>query len=644
MHIEKVTLDDIKKLDDVFVMPDHFPYEMPQGVVLNAQICEDIMNYGCFFWKHVLYVIGGENKKKKKNAEDVKEQEISWFKAASNFSITILQHMEDEKMPMRLIKIHSIHKRSRTFEVPSDVFTNIFSFKKTIEGRGNFQFFGSPTDYERLKGYLMDKMADGRMIDVLGWQNEGFWAFNNIAVDTKVHEYSTYGGFDYGDTNFYLRSANKIYANNHSIYSTQKRFIWVDSGIRFKEWCDQMVKVHGEPAMMMICFAIACSFSDHVFKIHKFFPMMFLYGAAGSGKSKLIEQIQTLFGDPQSPITINSKANTDKAKIRKFAQFNNSIVFMEEFSNDVGSEMIEMLKAIWGRMGYERGNIESAYGTDSVPISSGVAMTGNDYPANDALLSRLIVVEMNKNSFNEEDRKNFGILKKMQIKGYSSIIGEFIRHRDYFENKFADVYDDVKSELAFKMGGLNLIDRNLDNLSVLVTVYELMKKKLDFSFTREQLNDALYKAITKQNLKRDIGGEVSKFWDVFSQLMDDHILKVVPNDDYKIEGDRIYLRFSKVHSKYLRKHYDVFKKTGLTKTSMRDKLAEHNAFEDDLKHKRIGASTSTAMCFDMNKIDEDSRNSIFLDWYKQMADDGDKTIFKRLLVQKGLMQEREMNF
>ena len=632
MGVENVTIENIKK-KKAFVMPDHFPYELPFGVVPNETICDDIKDYGLFFWKNVLYVLGG--------TKTVKKDEVKYFKSVSNFSIEILQHMEDEKRPMRLVKLVNIHRRKRIFECESHYFTVAGKFLTVVEEKGNYQFTGTPGDYGKLKAYLMDKMGDGRMIDVLGWQPEGFFAFNNAAVDTEVHTYSNYGGFEYKDVNYYIRSANSLYANNNTKYMNQKKVLYIDSGIRFEQWCKQMHLVYGEASMVMITYGIACVFSDFIHKMKGFFPIIFLYGEAGTGKTKMVEQVQTLFGVKQNAMTITGKANTDKAQIRKFAQLVNMLVFLEEYRNVVDDKQIEMLKGLWGRNGYERGNIESDYGTDTVPISSGVVMTGNDYPNNDPLLTRLIVVEMNKNEFNEEERTNFGKMEEMELTGYSSIIGELVRHREYFVDSYSLVAKDVKKEVAFKMKGLDLVDRNIDNMTVLVSVFTVMAKKLKFSFSKEQLLDALMGMMRQQSMKRDVGGEVSSFWDIFSQLMLDKLIPVRANDDYKIEGDRIYIRFTRVMNNYLKKHYEIYKKTGVTKNSLRDKLMNHNAFEGNVKACRIGSSTSTAMQFDLNKIDSDSRDNMLIDWYTLMNETNPKKKkeFKNLLVQKGLMAE-----
>jgi len=599
----------MKKIDlkpkKPFELPDDCPYKLPKAVNWNQEIYDTITKYGLFQHKNKVYIIRAGAKKE--TPEGTKTEYI--FTAVSNFSIAILQHMEDEKYPMKLVKIRNIDGRERTFETASDNFTSIGSFKKMVEGWGNFNFEkGTATDYSKVKTFLMDQMGDGRMINVLGWQHEGFWAFNNMAIDKdgKLYRYNEYGSFSFDEVQYYVPSANKIYRMNQNKFVNQKLVDYIDTGVTFAEWSAQMCKVHRQHAHIAIAFGVACIFSDIIFNHHKFFPMYFLYGEASTGKSKLIEAIQRLFGYPQSPIQITGKANTDKAKIRKFAQFNNMVVFLEEFNNTAD---VEMLKGLWNRYGYERGNIDSAFGTDSVPISSGVTMTGNEYPINDALLTRLIIDEMLRNTFTDSEKLEFGKLEKMMQDGYSSIIQEIIKHRAYFEEEYKKNFSHVKKEVTLMLSGIQgVVDRMIENASVLITVHEVLNTKINFGFSKGQLKDTLAAAIERQNNKRDSGGEVAKWWEVFLLLFRSG--EIIINKDFKLDGNKLYLFFNVIQPLYYKKHFEVFRMPGVAKSTLTDKLKKHVSFIEVKASHRIGPNKTSAYVFDIGKIGEDVKNNI----------------------------------
>jgi hypothetical protein len=111
----------------------------------------------------------------------------------------------------------------------------------------------------------------------------------------------------------------------------------------------------------------------------------------------------------KTPLTLSGKANTDKAKIAVFAQFVNSMLLLEEYT--INHDSNQFLKNLWDRYGYKRRKLDNGYGTESVPIQSGVAVTSNYSPNDDPLLQRLIYLESNKNHFTPEEKQRFNELK-----------------------------------------------------------------------------------------------------------------------------------------------------------------------------------------------------------------------------------------
>lgn len=586
-------------------IPEDFPYKLPNGIHWTREMYDSVIAYGIFILKHQVYCAYKIGAIQNSNGEKVDEY---MFRSSSNFSIRILQHIMDEKFPMRLVEIENIYGKKITFDCQSAEFTTMLKFKALIEGKGNFSWKGTPTEYEKLKMKLMDDMGEGRMINVLGWQPEGFFAFNNCAVNSEIIDYDENGRFDYKGEAFYVPSANHIYKANPYKFVNQRKVLYIDTNLTFRKWSQQMVKVHRNHAILPICFGIACCFSDYIYKTLKFFPMMFLYGAASTGKGNLIRGIQSLFGEPQDTMTITGSANTDKAKIRVFAQFNNMVVFLDEYNNTLKQEGIEMLKGLWDRHGYTRGNIDSNFGTNTVPISSGVMMTGNDYPANNELITRLIVIEMMKDKFSPEEKKNFDELNTMIRMGYSNLLVEFVKHRKDFQLAFIKTFSSTKREMSELLDGIDLVERMVDNVAVLATVYKIFEKKLNFSFSMEDLKKEIRLVIEKQNTKRDTAGDVQKFWDCFIQAIRDS--KIAFGVNFTLDGSNLIFYFRDIHNAYLQTHYLLYRTNGLHKSTLLDKLKKSNSFKEDLKSIRIGDRNSSAFCFDCKKIDQSFHQEI----------------------------------
>jgi DNA primase len=556
-------------------------YEIPPHLTTKLkwrQIRDEVLKYQYFTYENMIYMRRGDNPYR--------------FAAISNFSIKIIQHMEDEKRPMRLVEITNIHNRKRTFDTSSDDFVTEMSFRKMLEGKGNYDWKGQGPDFSRLCTKLKDDMGDGRMITILGWQPEGFWAYNNSMILDGVNKmYDDNGCFDYAGEAFYVPSGNKIYERNDTKFFQQKRALFVPAKHTFEEVSKQMVAVHRNHAINALLFTVATTFSDLIYNRVGFFPIYFLYGEAGSGKDNLIHAIQSFFGHPQTAITITGKANTDKAKVRKFAQFNNMIGHMTEYAN--GDEAIDqMIKSFWDRVGYERGNIDSSVGTDSIQITMSLVFTGNDYPTNDALITRFIGEEMNKTEFTEQDKTNYEALKEMTLSGYSSLLCEILKHRDSFKENFRKEFKEVGQELAPLLANLNLADRMTQNAAVLGACYKLTHLTLKYPFTWSQFKENLVAVYSQQSNKRSTGSIVAHFWECFIESIKDAKEPIEMYREFVVDGDTITLQFSQVYTRYLKMHYTLYKKSGLSKSVLLDKLKKSDCFMDAISTVRYNSTPS----------------------------------------------------
>lgn len=575
-------------------------YELPMGVEWK-NVCHDIIDYGLFAHHNCIYA-------RRANGKGKSGTEQYRFIAVTNFTIRILQHMEDEERPMYLVSLHNVHGRKRTFDCLTDDMSSSGNFRKLCLRYGNFDFKGQPADFDRLLGYLMDKMGEGSIINELGWQGYdgggGWFAFANAAVNGEVREYDKYGCIEIDGQHYYIPAGNSIYKRNAFKFEAAKLIHLHQNDIDFRTWAALMYKVHREHSMMAICFGMATLFSDHIYKHEHGFPMLYFYGEPGTGKNELISAVQTLYGKPQAKISLTGKANTDKGKLRMFAEHVNIPLFLDEYRNTLPDEMFEMLKGIWDRTGYKRGNITSRYGTDSVPIRCTAFVAGNYYPnADDALLTRFIVDPMEKSAFTADDKKRFAELQAMMHKGYSGILVELLRHRTEFEAQYNTISAQVRGDVDTRIGLKISTDRMLRNISVLGAVYRFFEKRLQWPFTYNQLLEYMIKVTLDQEQKRDQGNDVAHFWDCFLSAVKNHKLK--NGTDFKIDGDVLSMFWKPAYIEYVNNHYQLYRANGQSSTSILDKLRKSTCWIGPVDAVHIGKRKSSAYQFKLSGINED---------------------------------------
>lgn len=538
------------------------------------------------------------------------------FKSISNFSIEILQHMNDEKYASKLLKICNIHDEERIFDVPADSLTTPLDFKKQCAKQGNYQWNGNLKELDKLTAYLYDKMGVGRKIDVLGWNAEGFYCWNNsVTVPGKPPiQIDKNGIFHHEGHTFYVPSANEIYKQNPYKFAQQKKIKLNAAIVPIEEYLDQMKKVHREFAVVGMLFAFASAHQDIIVDVAKGFPLMFLYGPPSTGKDELYGCIKKMFGIAKTDfINLENKQSTGKAKLRSFAEFSNMVVHLSEYTNG-DKEIDGMLKGIWDRGSYRRATLDSQVSTDSTPILCSGIVTGNQSPTDDAVLTRLLYGEMTKNQFTIEEKREFEKLEAQTTEHITAYMDRVIWHRPLFESDFGKKFNMYKKILSQREAFKGAIDRIITNYSILGATHEILKETNDiiFPFTTQEMLEVFDAFVLNLKKKLDSANVMSRFWDVFvACLYGTELSRLRLNIHIDIEGDRMMIRFTEVYNRLQTEWFPRFSESCPSKTTLIEKLKESNCFIEEKKSHRFGGKINTsAYVLDLNKI-ENKENILF---------------------------------
>lgn len=580
-------------------------YELPKEVKIPFQELEnDIKHYGMFMANCKIWMALPE-------ARDGKV----YFQSMSNFEIEILQHMQDEKFPMKLIRIKNVHKLEKIFDTQSENLNTPQAFDNTVTGHGNFRFDGSRSDLLQLRTFLFDKMGNGRKIDVLGWQPDGkFWAWNNKITSENGEDIpmNEHGIFIKGETHYYIPSANQIYKNNSFKFDAQKRFRKINNTTSFEVFALKVKQVHRDHAISSLLFGIASIFQDIVVDKLGNFPILFFYGPGSSGKDELAAIVQSFTGIPQTAINLEGQVSTIKAQVREFAQFRNGISQLSEYKS--GNPQLDgMLKALWDRRGYKRGNIESHVGTDSIPIESSAILTGNQFPNEEPLILRLIWNEMTKNEFNQDEMKAFDELRDMREKGVSCYSDELFVHRLYFQENFEKQQRSWKGILQELFPESK--SRIISNLSILASVYSIFKDKINFPFTQEEMIEHFRKGIDQQIRKINSASILNRFWDCFIASLRGHReQRLQVGYIISVKGNNLYMNWSHTYNKIQMEWITRYKELAPTKQVIKEQLEKSGAYIEDLKvwsfDEGRDANRTSAVVINMNALNADIKNDL----------------------------------
>ena len=570
-------------------------YQLPTSVKIPLKdLLPDIEKYGMFVANDQIWIMSGKEKP-------------YTFTSISNFSIEIIQHMQDEKLPMKLVRIRNIHGEERIFDTPSENLNTPQAFDNTMTNHGNFRFDGGRNELLTVRHFLFDRMGVGQKIEILGWQNENFWVWNNgITIPGHGHrEIDENGVFKYippGEEKkqvcYYIPSANRIYLNNSFKFSPQKKVLLKRPEISFSAYISKMMEVHRSHAISGTLFTIASTFLDIIEDRLGNFPLLFLYGPASSGKDQLIDCCQSFYGDPQTPIHIGNKISTSKAQVRKFAQFRNMIVHLSEYRP--GDQMLdELLKGFWDRRGYERGTIDSAYGTETVPIHSSVIFTGNHYPDDDALITRFICEEMTKTEFTQEEKKQYQELKDLNQKGISGFTEQLLQHRPLWVDKFKETYRKVESDLKKDLTVASSHDRMIGNVAVLGTAYELMKDVIQFPFAWNDFLSHIRKGLDSQVRKLNTASVSVKWWDCFLASVRTKTDPLKHGREFELRDNKLYFNFNHCYNRVIVQWWAQYHEQVPSKSKITDMLKKDSSFLEEKNSHRMEQKKTSVWVIDM---------------------------------------------
>jgi DNA primase catalytic core len=549
-------------------------YQFPDGVKESDELVKDADRYQIIQANNQVYARIGDEEPYK-------------FKSVSNFKITIIQHMNDEKFPSKLLSITNIFNKEVIFDVHSDTINSPQNFDNIVTAQGNFLFKGNRSDLNKLRHYLFDKMGSGRKIEVLGQQPENFWVWNNrvLVPGKEKFEIASNGVFRVKDVSYYVPSANEVYKNNPYKFTPQKRFVAENTEMDFLTYTSLMCKVHRQHAIPSLLFTVASFYIDQIVPVAKFFPLLFFYGPASTGKDMLAECCQSFFGTPQNAINLEGGNSTFTAQIRKTAQFANCITHLSEYKR--GDQKLDgTLKGFWDRRGKEIGNIESRVATDETPVLSSILITGNEYPDSDALITRMIWNEMTLSVFTAEQDKAYQDLADCNHKGVSGFSDQFISLRPIIGAEFKKQFRTFKETLKQRV--LDVNGRMVNNMSVLGGVYMCLRDHVQFPFTLAELVDNFVKILENQERKRNANSLMARWWDCFLQSMRGNRndqLRI--HEDFTVEDGRIFFNFTNAYSRVQRQWYVQFKDVAPGKSTMRDELRKCPSYIEDLKSKRL---------------------------------------------------------
>lgn len=472
----------------------------------------------------------------------------------TNFDILPLYLLKHPTNSKRIFEIRNIYDERATVCIESKKMAAVDSAKAELEGKGNFVAKFNRAQFDALKDMIYFQNDAAEEIEVLGWQSaHGVYAFANGIFDGKMlYQVDTFGIAHTPKGKFYIPAFSSVNENGAALFANERKFSFEPGKLNLSKWSSLINQVYGDNGKVGIAFVIAAVFRDFIFQVLDSFPMLFLFAPPQSGKSTFRDSFLSLFGVPQTPISLES-ASSPKGFARKLAQFCNALIVFEEYKNNVGNNLIGMLKSLYDGIGYERAQATNDNKTHSTPVLSGVMLVGQQVPTKEnALFTRVLMLELNRQKWTPQEKKVLDTLKFLESEGLGTVLLQILQYRQYVEQNFKKAFDTIFQKIRAHTNLKNITDRHIQNAAAILAPFKLISEKESFAFSYEEIFEFLAKRLKEQHEMMSRNNEINQFWEAFHTLRNDGRLYVDKHFKYGEEKGQklLYLIIQQVHPVY----------------------------------------------------------------------------------------------
>jgi hypothetical protein len=567
------------------------------------------------------------------------------FDRISNFTIRPLYLIKSKTDAKRLFEVKNIFGIKYIIDIPAKALVSLTEFQVFCESQGNFLFEGTRNQFVKIKSKLYDQTKDAEEVKLLGWQDEGFYAFANGAYEEKFTKVDEYGIIKHviskseteaEEKYFFIPAMSSIYKDEKDQYDLEKKFVFIKRpDVKFGDWAQLFYETYGENGVIGMSFYISALFRDLIYSRFKFFPHLFHFGPPGTGKSTMCWSIQYMFGLERKPFMLN--AGTPVGFHRTFAQFRNAVVWFDEYNNSIEFKRVQDLKSAYDGAGHVKGEWSASGGssnrTTTTPVESACNISGQELPiADNALFKRCILLQYHQTIFSDAEKERLTRLQKLQEKGLSHITGALTRFRKKMEDEYFKTFDEVEREILKALGEDPTIEsRIIKNMAVIATTFKVLKDELPWPWNWPKLLEVITKNIKSQNGLISNAKETSQFWDQVEYCINEGELR--DQEDFKVEYlssirvtlDRkpveknlggmkkvLFIRIATAHPKYMEALRKQGEKKGMDKGSLAHYLSHSPGFIGMVSSTRFkkGTSsfTSSAYAFEYQGLEDQGYN------------------------------------
>jgi len=451
-------------------------------------------------------------------ARSEKDGEVQW----SNFTMRPLFHIKSEDRPLRLFYLKNDKGREDIVEMTMEDLNSPAKFRQKIEGIGNYLWMGGDREMVRLKRYLYDQTETATIVQQMGWNGKGFYAWGNgLWAEGEFHKADEYGIVRWNEQNYYIPAASKIYKDEALTFERERKFVHLTlQNVNTGDYLSRFAAVYGENGKVGLMYWCASLFRDIIVAHTDKFPILNLFGPKGSGKSQMAAALMAFFVTGYKAPNIQSA--TPAALSYEVAATSNAICHIDEYKNDIDARRIDFLKGLYDGAGRMKMGGASYDKIEMTAVKTGIILSGQELPTADiALFHRCVFLSFPKSTFTPEEKNRFDSLRAIQRLGLTSITLDLLGVRKKFESTFRDIYAATTADINAQLDGKTVETRLLENWAKVLAAFRCVEGCLPWPMTYVEMLDVATRGLLAQNKMSGESNELDKFWNIVQYLHDE---------------------------------------------------------------------------------------------------------------------------
>lgn len=413
------------------------------------------------------------------------------------------------------------------------------------------RWFGTLKDLDKFVRFI-DKISTGKEVityDDLGKINDNLWNLGNVALVGNV-----------------VKQNDEIIWIGNSGYKLKKHEdMFINLSIRSEMFMEQIhafYNIYKERSLFMLGFAVSTLFFDNICDQYSSFPHLYLFGASGTGKSKTIDIILSMFGfnNRSRQYQSLSAKSTSNAVQRISAETCNLPIVLDEYTDLTGKELVKSRYDYKSKFRADKSNDNSV---NQSKVGGSTIVSTRHLTTEQEIATRCIFVEFNND--NKVDLKEFMKLynRRLSLSLFITFILSFINKDSIMKN--IDYWvDKLNNDERFD----NIDTRILINYAIFLGGFECIKHLFKESINYNSTTDMVYNQISTTQSISNENSQAKIFCDHLETCLEDliksgsviEITEVTPlkvtneyNDDLEFK-EGYFAKFNQVYKRVIKEN------------------------------------------------------------------------------------------